>query len=84
MFSQQILAQRAILVSQAKKQDLRRAHLQSFVDRFRAKATKAKQAQSRLKMLEKMQPITLPEDAARISFKFPEPDELAPPIIITV
>ena len=81
MFSQQVLAQRAILVSQAKKQDLRRAHLQSFVDRFRAKATKAKQAQSRLKMLEKMQPITLPEDAARISFKFPEPDELAPPII---
>jgi len=70
MFSQQVLAQRAILVSQAKKQDLRRAHLQSFVDRFRAKATKAKQAQSRLKMLEKMQPITLPEDAAEFLLSF--------------
>jgi ATP-binding cassette subfamily F protein 3 len=80
-FSRQVLEQRTLLISHAKKQDLRRAHLQSFVDRFRAKATKAKQAQSRLKMLEKMQPITLPDDAAKIAFKFPEPEELAPPII---
>ncbi len=43
----------------------RRAHLQSFVDRFKAKATKAKQAQSRVKMLEKMETITPPEEAAR-------------------
>ena len=40
-----------------KKQDAQRAHIQSFVDRFRYKASKARQAQSRLKQLEKMQPI---------------------------
>ena len=40
-----------------KKQDSQRKHLQAFVDRFRAKATKARQAQSRLKMLAKMEPI---------------------------
>ncbi|OWY06119.1 MULTISPECIES: ABC-F family ATP-binding cassette domain-containing protein [unclassified Thioclava] len=67
--------------AQAKKQDARRAHLQSFVDRFRAKATKAKQAQARVKMLEKMEPITAPEEAAKQVFTFPEPEQLSPPII---
>jgi len=73
--------QRAVQAAQAKKQEAQRAHLQSFVDRFKAKATKAKQAQSRVKMLEKMQPITAPEEAARVVFTFPEPEELSPPII---
>jgi len=73
--------QRAVLVAAAKKQDARRAHLQSFVDRFKAKASKAKQAQSRVKMLEKMQTITPPEEAARRVFTFPTPEELSPPII---
>ena len=41
----------------AKKQEEKRKHLQAFVDRFRASATKARQAQSRLKMLAKLQPI---------------------------
>ena len=41
----------------AKKQEAQRKHLQAFVDRFRAKATKARQAQSRLKMLAKLEPI---------------------------
>ncbi|SPJ24024.1 ABC-F family ATP-binding cassette domain-containing protein [Palleronia abyssalis] len=63
------------------KQDARRAHLQSFVDRFRAKATKAKQAQSRLKMIEKMETITTPQEAALRAFTFPEPEELSPPIV---
>ena len=40
-----------------KKQDAQRKHLQAFVDRFRAKASKARQAQSRIKMLAKMEPI---------------------------
>ena len=40
-----------------RKQDNQRAHIQSFVDRFKAKASKAKQAQSRMKQLEKMEPI---------------------------
>ena len=73
--------QRAVQAAQAKKQDARRAHLQSFVDRFRAKATKAKQAQARLKMIERMEPIAAPEEAAKRVFTFPSPEELSPPII---
>ena len=73
--------QRAVQAAEAQKQDARRAHLQSFVDRFRAKASKAVQAQSRLKMLEKMTPITAPEEARAVAFGFPEPEELAPPIV---
>jgi ATP-binding cassette subfamily F protein 3 len=72
---------RAILTAAAKKQDAQRAHLQAFVDRFKAKASKAKQAQSRVKMLERMTPIRAPEDAARTVFTFPAPDQLSPPIL---
>ncbi|MEJ6388256.1 ABC-F family ATP-binding cassette domain-containing protein [Gymnodinialimonas ulvae] len=72
---------RAVQAAAAKKQDLQRAHLQSFVDRFKAKASKAKQAQSRVKMLERMETIRAPEDAARTVFTFPEPEELSPPIV---
>ncbi|KIQ68896.1 ATPase component of ABC transporter with duplicated ATPase domain protein [Wenxinia marina DSM 24838] len=68
-------------MAQAKKQEAARAHLQSFVDRFKAKASKARQAQSRVKMLEKMETIRVPEDAARTVFTFPEPEELSPPIV---
>ncbi|MBF9023217.1 ABC-F family ATP-binding cassette domain-containing protein [Roseobacter sp. HKCCA2468] len=74
-------AQRALQSAEAKKQEARRAHLQSFVDRFRAKASKAKQAQARLKMLERMEPIRAPEDAARTVFTFTEPETLSPPIL---
>ena len=73
--------QRAVQAAEAKKQDARRAHLQAFVDRFKAKASKARQAQSRVKMLEKMVPITSPAEAAKHVFTFPEPDTLSPPII---
>ncbi|MFT6459142.1 ABC-F family ATP-binding cassette domain-containing protein, partial [Pseudophaeobacter arcticus] len=82
-FARQRAANRANQAAQAKKQDARRAHLQSFVDRFKAKASKAKQAQSRVKMLEKMETIRAPEDAARTVFTFPTPEELSPPIIAT-
>ena len=82
-FARQRAAARAVQAAQAKKQDARRAHLQAFVDRFKAKASKAKQAQSRVKMLEKMETIRAPEDAARTVFSFPEPEELSPPIIAT-
>jgi ATP-binding cassette, subfamily F, member 3 len=82
-FVRQRAAKRAVQAAAAKKQDLQRAHLQSFVDRFKAKASKAKQAQSRVKMLEKMTSITAPEDAARVKFTFPVPEELSPPIIST-
>jgi len=73
--------QRAVQAAEAKKQDARRAHLQSFVDRFKAKATKAAQAQSRVKMLEKMTPILAPEEAKAVVFSFPAPEQLSPPII---
>lgn len=82
-FARQRAANRANQAAQAKKQDARRAHLQAFVDRFKAKASKAKQAQSRVKMLEKMETIRAPEDAARTVFSFPTPEELSPPIIAT-
>jgi ATP-binding cassette subfamily F protein 3 len=65
----------------AAKQAAARAHIQSFVDRFRAKASKAKQAQSRIKMLERMTPITLAREAVVSPFRFPPPEELAPPLM---
>jgi ATP-binding cassette, subfamily F, member 3 len=80
-FARQMAERRAVLQAEAKKQELRRAHLQSFVDRFKAKASKAVQAQSRVKMLEKMVTITAPEDAKKVVFTFPKPEELSPPII---
>jgi ATP-binding cassette subfamily F protein 3 len=58
-----------------------RAHMQSFVDRFRAKATKARQAQARLKALEKLPVIDTVIEAAPTRFAFPEPSKLAPPIL---
>jgi ATP-binding cassette subfamily F protein 3 len=80
-FARQVAERRAGLMAEARKQEARRAHLQSFVDRFKAKATKAAQAQSRVKMLEKMTLITPPEEAKSVVFSFPEPEELAPPIV---
>ncbi|MFA3915387.1 ABC-F family ATP-binding cassette domain-containing protein [Ruegeria hyattellae] len=63
------------------KSKARIAHLQSFVDRFRYKASKAVQAQSRLKMIERIQLISTPQEAALRAFSFPEPEELSPPIV---
>ncbi len=80
-FSQTRAAKLAAAESEAKKQEARRAHLQSYVDRFRYKADKAKQAQARIKALSKMQPITRPQEAALRAFSFPEPEELSPPIL---
>ncbi|WP_238370682.1 ABC-F family ATP-binding cassette domain-containing protein [Heliomarina baculiformis] len=80
-FVRQRAEQRAVQASMAKKQQARKDHLQKFVDRFKAKASKAKQAQARIKMIEKMDMITAPEEAAKLVFTFPQPDELSPPII---
>ncbi|OKH89386.1 ABC-F family ATP-binding cassette domain-containing protein [Thalassospira sp. TSL5-1] len=63
------------------KQIAQQKHLQSFIDRFRAKASKAKQAQSRIKMLEKMGPAIAVVEDKSISFDFPSPQELPPPLI---
>ena len=67
--------------AEVKKQNLRRQHLQSYVDRFRYKADKAKQAQSRLKMLAKMEPISISSETTFTKFDFPQPEELSPPIV---
>ncbi|MCC1493435.1 ABC-F family ATP-binding cassette domain-containing protein [Cognatishimia sp. F0-27] len=80
-FARQRAERRAQATAIAKKQQARRDHLQSFVDRFRAKASKAKQAQARLKMIERMDMVAAPEEAARRKFTFPQPDALSPPII---
>src|SRR5438270_1624605 len=66
----------------AKRQDAERKRLQAFVDRFKAKASKARQAQSRVKMLERMKPVTalVTQDVREISFPTPE-RMLSPPII---
>ena len=64
------------------KQEAERAHLQSFVDRFRAKASKATQAQSRLKRLAKLEPISAPIEERVAPFTLPSPPRpLAPPLI---
>lgn len=68
-------------ISLKSKQDAQRAHIQSFVDRFKAKASKAKQAQSRIKILEKMKPIIVEEDQKIPKFKFDEANKFAPPLI---
>ncbi len=74
--------QRTLQEAEARRQAAQRARIQGFVDRFRYKASKAKQAQSRLKMLAKMQPVATPEQATRHRFTFPDPeDALSPPII---
>ncbi|HJT06830.1 MAG TPA: ABC-F family ATP-binding cassette domain-containing protein [Stellaceae bacterium] len=65
----------------AAKQEAQRKHLQSFVDRFRAKATKASQAQSRLKMLARLEPVALAAAEPSVRFDFPDPGELAPPLL---
>jgi ATP-binding cassette, subfamily F, member 3 len=65
----------------AKKQEAARAHMQAFVDRFRYKASKARQAQSRLKMLARMEPMAAEIEGAVAPIRFPDPDELAPPLM---
>ncbi|MGJ8584921.1 MAG: ABC-F family ATP-binding cassette domain-containing protein [Marinosulfonomonas sp.] len=81
----QFAATRAARIAAAeaenRKTETQREHLQKFVDRFRYTASKAKQAQSRLKMIERLKPITTPQEAALKRFSFPEPEELSPPII---
>ena len=80
-FAKTRAARLAAAESEAKKQETRRAHLKSYVDRFRYKADKARQAQSRLKAIARLEPITRPQEAALRRFSFPTPEELSPPIL---
>jgi len=63
------------------KQERERAHLQSFIDRFRASATKARQAQSRMKMLARMEGLAPLHVAAPFSFEFREPERAPDPLL---
>lgn len=75
-------AQQETLKAQHTKQEAQRKHMMDFVNRFRAQATKAKQAQSRLKALERME--TLPDiiNDPEIRFDFPQPETLSPPLVV--
>lgn len=72
---------RANALSFRAKQDAQRRHMQAFIDRFRASAAKAKQAQSRIKALEKMQLVAEPIDEKSMAFSFKSPSPMAPPIV---
>ncbi len=81
-FERQRRERQALLAGHIRKQEEQRKHMQDFVDRFRAKASKARQAQSRLKALARLEPIAALVDESVMPFNFPDPAKpLAPPII---
>ncbi len=71
----------AVLEAARTKQDAQRKHMQEFVDRFRYKASKARQAQSRLKAIAKLQPIAGISNERVAPFRLGEPEELSPPLL---
>src|SRR5437764_1497785 len=81
-FERQRAAAVVLAASQAEKQARERAHLESFIDRFRAKATKARQAQSRMKMLEKMEELAPLHVSAPFSFEFRDPLRAPNPLLV--
>jgi ATP-binding cassette, subfamily F, member 3 len=72
---------RALDAAFVKKQDAARKHMQSFVDRFRYKASKARQAQSRIKMLERMSKVEVPVDESVAPIRLPSPESVSPPLL---
>jgi ATP-binding cassette subfamily F protein 3 len=75
-------SQQEALQSQHTKQEAQRKHMMAFVNRFRAKASKAKQAQSRIKSLEKLEKLPGLANDASVRFDFPKPDKLSPPLLV--
>ncbi len=72
---------RALDAAMAKKVEAQRKHMQAFVDRFRFKASKASQAQSRIKMLERLKTIDIPVDEHTAPIRLPEATPASPPLI---
>jgi ATP-binding cassette, subfamily F, member 3 len=62
-------------------QEAERKRIQAFIDRFKAKATKARQAQSRMKWLEKMKPVTVIVSEKLAAIRLPQPEAIAPPLV---
>src|SRR5258705_1079515 len=81
-FEEQRAQARVLAAGQYEKQARERAHLQSFIDRFKAQATKARQAQSRMKMLAKMEDLAPLHAAAPFSFEFREPLRAPNPLLV--
>jgi ATP-binding cassette subfamily F protein 3 len=81
-FEKQRAAQLELAQAMLDKQQRKRAHLQSFIDRFKAKATKAKQAQSRIKALARMEELAPLRAAAEFSFEFREPERAPNPLLV--
>jgi ATP-binding cassette subfamily F protein 3 len=81
-FEKQRAAQLELAQAMLDKQQRKRAHLQSFIDRFKAQATKAKQAQSRIKALARMEELAPLRAAAEFSFKFREPERAPNPLLV--
>lgn len=71
----------ALVEAERVKQDAARAHMQKFIDRFRYKSSKARQVQSRVKQLAKFEPLSTLEADPLTVLNFPEPDQLAPPLM---
>jgi ATP-binding cassette, subfamily F, member 3 len=81
-FARQLAEKRELTAKQSAKQEAERKHLQAFVDRFRAKASKARQAQSRIKRLAKLEPVTTMVEDETLAFDMPSPERpLAPPLV---
>ena len=81
-FERQRREKQALTLKMKKKQEEQRDHMQAFVDRFRYKASKARQAQSRLKALAKLEPIADMVENRVAPFLFPNPEKaLAPPLV---
>ena len=80
-FERQRAERMAQIAAAQASQDAQRARLQDYIARNSARASTAKQAQSRAKMLAKMQPIASMADDPSLAFDFPSPTELKPPLI---
>ncbi|MGD0142355.1 MAG: ABC-F family ATP-binding cassette domain-containing protein [Rhizomicrobium sp.] len=80
-FAQTRAAKRALDTAFVKKQEAARKHMQAFVDRFRYKASKARQAQSRIKMLAKLQTVDIPLDEHVTPIRLPKPEQTNPPLL---
>ena len=83
-FERQHAQTKELQQKQAAKQEAHRKHMEDFVRRFRAKATKARQAQSRLKALEKLKPISVWQDEHVQPFSFPSAEKTAASPIIAL